>query len=147
MKQFILLFLIALLSCGCFGIGVDKDKECMQFNTMPQITDSIGTDSVDCFLPIDISEHRVWCLYVENLGQNPLTDMNVLVSPNGKTGWAPLLWVACDTLSPGESCFYKAENNVWDYMKGTCTASDNARTSVSVTYSGNTCCCTSCKEL
>lgn len=147
MKNIIFKTLLTLI-VFCTVYSCSQTEYCMfsSFRTSEQVTENVGKTPITCFHTMDVKKYINWCLYLKNTGENPLTDVSVLVSPDGKA-WAPLVWTSCDYTMPGETCVYKEEKSTWSYIKATCAASDAERTSVAVWCSGNNgCCCNSCED-
>jgi hypothetical protein len=86
-------------------------------------TTVVGSD-VTIFGPQDLT-NKDFCLYIQNTGNNALTDLDIQTSPNNKPdSWSSLTFTSCDILKPGKMCTYPLKRNVYVDIRLKASATD-----------------------
>ena len=123
------------------GVNIIKKLKKQEVETVhPGVeeTASIGTAAETILASREVLADVNWCIYVENDGGggNPLTDLDVEVSPDG-TVWIDVGWADHDDLADGDACVYCVNNNAYRYMRVRAAAADANQTDTNCWYTAN----------
>lgn len=77
---------------------------------------SVSSDLVDVLKPTDIGDAKVWCVFLTNEGDAPLSSVDYYLSLDSKA-WVPHVWTACDNLEPGQTCSFCSYPKVEQYVR------------------------------